>query len=166
MQSIFLLKHIILKGRFFILLVFCIWELISDSGSDSQPVKVSMNSKTTKEIWSLWLLLCYSVWQLSVTLVHTQLAAPLSNAACIGQYPSPTQAQCLLLPDQILSSPNCKQCQKTDNNNRAENAPPLPTSKRRNKKTDEEKQRKNKVEGAVGFVRTQEQHWDCCFSAG
>ena len=49
---------------------------------------------------------------------------------------SPTQVQYLLFPDQICSNPNCKQWQRTE----TKNAPPLPMSKRRNKKTDEEKQ--------------------------
>ena len=44
---------------------------------------------------------------------------------------------------QICSSSNCKQWWRTDNNNRAENAPTLPTSKRKNK-TNVEKQCKKK----------------------
>ena len=63
---------------------------------------------------------------------------------CTWQCPSPMQAHCLLSPGPILSCPNRKQWWRTDNNNRAKKAPPLPTSNRRNKNTDKEKQGKSK----------------------
>ena len=47
--------------------------------------------------------------------------SPLPHAAHTGQCPSPAQAQCPLLPDQILSSPNCKR--RAVNNNRDEKCP-------------------------------------------
>ena len=74
-------------------------------------------------------------------LVHMLLAAPLPHAARIWQCPSATQVQCLLLPDQSRSSSNCKQWRnKQTTTTELKNAQPLPISKRRNKKTDVEKQ--------------------------
>ena len=62
---------------------------------------------------------------MSITLVHTLLAAPSLAQRVVGSAPSPVQLQCLLLPGQIHSNPNCKQWRRTDNNNRAEECPTI-----------------------------------------
>ena len=115
----------------------------------------------------------------SITVMHTLLTAPLPNRARTGQCPSPARAQCLLSPGQILSVSQTVKNGGEQTTTELKNAPLLPTSKRGNKKTDEEKQCKKKqldrvkyqsllseVEGAVGFVRTQEPCRVSGFSAG
>ena len=100
------------------------------------------------------------------------LAALLPQTGHTVQCPSPAQVQCLLLPGQIRLSSNCKQWRRTDNNNRAKNAPPLPTSKRRTgrltkkrsvktKNWTESERKHDQISephfrggGAVGFLRT------------
>ena len=109
------------------------------------------------------------------------------SCICCWQPPSLTQH----LLSSVPSPCTCSACfylvryvqaqAQTVNNSREQttktepkNAPPLQTSKRRNKNTDEEKQCKKKeldcgviseVEGAVGYVRTQELGRVGCFSA-
>ena len=89
---------------------------------------------------------------MSITLMHTLLAAPLPHIARTGQCPFPTKAQCLLLPVRYFHTRpvNIGREQTTEPNN----APPLPTSKRLNKNTAEEKQCKSEnwtePEGILG----------------
>ena len=91
----------------------------------------------------------------------------------VSQPPSLTQltgqVQCLLPPGEICSSssPNWTQWRRTENNNRAENVSPGPMSKRRNTKTDEEKQcEKKELNQARAttriHVRASFQRWKSC----
>ena len=100
---------------------------------------------------------------MSIALAHMLLAAPLASAMHTGQCPSPTQTQRLLLAGEILSYPNCKQWQRTDNN-RAEECPPMPMSKRRSK----ELMKKSSVK-TNNLTKPQRKHgqiFECHFRGG
>ena len=117
-----------------------------------------------------------SVWEVSIILAHLLLAAPLPHAAHTGQCPSPTDAVPALTGwDTFKLQPKLQTMAKNRQQQQSwkmpHHCPRQREEIRRLTKKSGVKTRIKlsiifKVEGAAGFVRTQEPGRVCCFSAG